>query len=57
MFDRLGAAHRVSLGYRGARELIFEIGNRLMERTHGAEPGDRAPAGKADEAAQAGIGH
>ncbi|MBY0431316.1 MAG: nitrogenase iron-molybdenum cofactor biosynthesis protein NifN, partial [Rhodospirillales bacterium] len=26
LFDRLGAAHRVSVGYRGTRDLIFEIG-------------------------------
>jgi nitrogenase molybdenum-iron protein NifN len=27
MFDRLGAAHQVSVGYRGTRDLIFSIGN------------------------------
>ena len=27
MFDRLGAAHQVSVGYRGTRNLIFDIGN------------------------------
>ena len=32
IYDRLGAAQRVSVGYRGTRELIFEIGNLLMER-------------------------
>lgn len=37
MFDRLGAAHRVMVGYRGTRDLIFEIGNLLM--AHGHEPG------------------
>jgi nitrogenase molybdenum-iron protein NifN len=58
-FDRLGAAHRVSLGYRGTRELIFEIGNRMMERVHEAKPGDwKLPrTGSLDEAAQAGAGH
>ena len=30
MFDRLGASHRLSVGYRGARDLIFEIGNHLI---------------------------
>lgn len=35
LFDRLGAAHRVSVGYRGSRDLIFEIGNILIDqRTH-----------------------
>ncbi|MDP1681996.1 MAG: nitrogenase component 1, partial [Burkholderiales bacterium] len=37
MFDRLGAAHRLSVGYRGTRDLIFEIGNLFMADTH--EPG------------------
>ncbi|NEW88934.1 nitrogenase iron-molybdenum cofactor biosynthesis protein NifN [Rhodopseudomonas sp. WA056] len=27
MFDRLGAAHQVVVGYRGTRDLIFNIGN------------------------------
>jgi nitrogenase molybdenum-iron protein NifN len=36
-FDRLGAAHRVSVGYRGTRELIFDIGNVFMAGAH--EPG------------------
>lgn len=27
MFDRLGAAHQVVVGYRGTRDLIFAIGN------------------------------
>ena len=33
-FDRLGAAHRVSVGYRGSRDLIFEIGNIFMADGH-----------------------
>lgn len=37
IFDRLGAAHRLSVGYRGTRDLIFEIGNRFIacESEHG----------------------
>ncbi len=31
VFDRLGTAHRVSVGYRGTRELLFEIGNLLID--------------------------
>jgi nitrogenase molybdenum-iron protein NifN len=31
VFDRLGAAHQVTLGYRGTRDLIFTLGNVLME--------------------------
>ncbi|KAF0118825.1 MAG: nitrogenase molybdenum-iron protein NifN [Rhodospirillaceae bacterium] len=31
VFDRLGAPHQVSIGYRGTSRLIFEIANRLIE--------------------------
>ncbi len=34
-FDRLGAAHRLHVGYRGTRDLTFEIGNMFL--TSGAE--------------------
>ncbi|MCG6204787.1 nitrogenase iron-molybdenum cofactor biosynthesis protein NifN [Rhodopseudomonas sp. HC1] len=30
MFDRLGAAHQVVVGYRGTRDLIFAIGNQFI---------------------------
>ncbi len=30
VFDRLGAGHRVSVGYRGTRDLLFDIGNLLI---------------------------
>lgn len=36
-FDRLGAGHVVTVGYRGTRNLIFEIGNVFMAAAH--EPG------------------
>lgn len=32
MFDRLGAAHRRMVGYRGTRDVLFEIGNLMLER-------------------------
>jgi nitrogenase molybdenum-iron protein NifN len=38
MFDRLGAAHRVSVGYRGTRDLIFEIGNLFLGAAHEPTP-------------------
>jgi nitrogenase molybdenum-iron protein NifN len=38
MFDRLGAAHRVSVGYRGTRDLIFDIGNVFMAQSHEPNP-------------------
>lgn len=39
VFDRLGAAHRVSVGYRGTRDLIFEIGNLFIATEHAVQPG------------------
>jgi nitrogenase molybdenum-iron protein NifN len=39
-FDRLGAAHRVSVGYRGTRNLIFEAGNLFIANQHDATPAD-----------------
>jgi len=32
MFDRIGAAHELSVGYRGTRDLIFKIGNLFIEQ-------------------------
>jgi nitrogenase molybdenum-iron protein NifN len=37
-FDRLGAGHLVSVGYRGTRNLIFDIGNLFMAGAHEPEP-------------------
>jgi nitrogenase molybdenum-iron protein NifN len=31
IFDRLGAPHQVSIGYKGTRDLIFAVANLLME--------------------------
>ena len=36
LFDRLGAGHQLSVGYRGTRGLIFEVGNLLMDGAHHA---------------------
>jgi nitrogenase molybdenum-iron protein NifN len=40
LFDALGAGHLVSVGYKGTRDLIFAIGNLLMQQTHDATPED-----------------
>ena len=37
-FDRLGANHRLSVGYRGTRDLIFQIGNIFLEHGHENAP-------------------
>lgn len=38
VFDRLGAGHRVSVGYRGTRELLFDIGNIFIEQGGDPQP-------------------
>ncbi len=38
VFDRLGAAHRLTVGYRGTRDLLFEVGNLLMANAHEHHP-------------------
>lgn len=38
MFDRLGASHEVSVGYRGTRNLIFAIGNIFITKQHDPRP-------------------
>jgi nitrogenase molybdenum-iron protein NifN len=37
-FDRLGAPHKVTVGYRGTRELTFEIANIFFSNEHEATP-------------------
>lgn len=39
MFDRLGTAHQLSVGYRGTRRLIFDIGNMFLASSHENHPG------------------
>ncbi len=39
LFDRLGNAHRVSVGYRGTRDLLFDVGNMLIDQTPHHDPG------------------
>lgn len=38
MFDRLGAAHQTIVGYRGTRDLIFEIANMFIANGHEPTP-------------------
>jgi len=38
VFDRLGAGQQLSVGYRGTRDLIFEVGNIFMDRVHEPTP-------------------
>jgi nitrogenase molybdenum-iron protein NifN len=41
LFDTLGAAHRLSVGYRGARDLIFDIGNLFIANQNNRGPRER----------------
>ncbi len=38
VFDRLGAGHRLSVGYRGTRELLFDIGNVFLGHPSELQP-------------------
>ncbi len=38
MFDRLGTAHQLSVGYRGTQRLVFEIGNMFLASGHENHP-------------------
>ncbi len=38
MFDRLGSAHRLSIGYLGTRDLVFELGNVFLANSHSKQP-------------------
>jgi len=38
MFDRLGAGHKTTVGYRGTKEFLFEIGNIFLAHPHEAGP-------------------
>jgi nitrogenase molybdenum-iron protein NifN len=38
VFDRLGTGQQVTVGYRGTRNLIFEVGNLLMANAHEPTP-------------------
>jgi nitrogenase molybdenum-iron protein NifN len=38
MFDRVGNAHRVSVGYRGTRNLIFDLANLMIDHLPHGEP-------------------
>ncbi|WP_158046202.1 nitrogenase iron-molybdenum cofactor biosynthesis protein NifN [Skermanella pratensis] len=49
-FDRLGAGHRVTVGYRGTRDLLFELGNIFLanDHAHAAHDAGATPKGMED---------
>jgi nitrogenase molybdenum-iron protein NifN len=44
IFDRLGAQHRCSVGYRGTRELLYEVANLFIAQMHEHSPEDFSDA-------------
>jgi nitrogenase molybdenum-iron protein NifN len=49
IFDRLGAGQQVSVGYRGTRDLIFEVGNFFLSNLHEPTPHTWALPEKTDQ--------
>jgi nitrogenase molybdenum-iron protein NifN len=43
VFDRLGAGHQATVGYRGTRDLIFDIGNLFIANMHEPTPATWIP--------------
>ena len=43
VFDRLGAGHQIAVGYRGTRDLIFEVGNLFLADAHEPSPATWMP--------------
>ena len=43
IFDRLGSQHRVSVGYRGTRDLIFDVSNLFQAHRHEPTPEELNP--------------
>jgi nitrogenase molybdenum-iron protein NifN len=38
IFDRLGTAHQLTVGYRGTMRLVFEVGNQFIANMHENQP-------------------
>jgi nitrogenase molybdenum-iron protein NifN len=58
IFDRLGAGHITAVGYRGGRDLIFDIANTFIANAHVARPDTWYPhAGESSEAHASSAAH
>ncbi len=55
-FDRLGAAHKVIVGYRGTRDLAFEIANIFLSNDHEVGPETWSPKETEDHCADGACG-
>lgn len=45
IFDRLGNAHKLTVGYKGSANLLFDIGNIFIDNIHEHDVGDHEKAG------------
>lgn len=57
VFDRIGTAHKVTVGYRGTRDLAFELANTFLAETHEPAPDTwyaQPPADTPSQACQCG---
>jgi nitrogenase molybdenum-iron protein NifN len=43
VFDRLGAQHKLSVGYEGTRNVLYEAANIFLSQTHDPDPAELAP--------------
>lgn len=50
VFDRLGAGHQVTVGYRGTRDLIFTVGNLFLADGHEPTPKTWLPSAQSRSA-------
>ena len=58
IFDRLGAAHQLSVGYRGTRDLIFTVGNLFIADLREPDVGTwRHPAAQPDHVGATAAAH
>lgn len=55
-FDRLGAAHKMTVGYRGTMELVFELGNLFLAHDHEPTSDSWAQAEETSTACGSGCG-
>ncbi|MBF5038544.1 nitrogenase iron-molybdenum cofactor biosynthesis protein NifN [Methylophilus sp. 13] len=54
-FDRIGAAHKVSVGYRGTRDLAFELANTFLAQSHEPAPDHWYPTPATEAGAASGC--
>lgn len=43
VFDRLGAQHKLSVGYEGTRNVLYEVANIFLAQSHDPDPAELSP--------------